>query len=199
MLALALRGTFALHAGAVDVGGQSALFVGESGAGKSTLSRALGGGALPGARRIADDIVPFDAGPGGAEILPHFPQLKLPRDAQPGRLAPERMSVAAIYVLPTGPWREDDPGGSTASRSVDVRTEPLAGQSAVLALVRHSVASVLFDPPTAARHLAICAQVAGQTPIRRLAYPWGLDVLPRVCDAILADLAMLRRSPAAPA
>ena len=61
----------------------------------------------------------------------------------------------------------------------------------MLALVSHTVAARLFGKDLLAQHLAFCAQAAAQMPVRRLAYPRRFDTLPRVRDALAADLETL--------
>src|SRR5690606_21772546 len=88
MLALALRGTWSLHASAALIHGKLAAFAADSGTGKSTLARTLD---EMGARRAADDILPVTLDEGQGHAWPHFPQLKLPLDRQPGLGLPERL------------------------------------------------------------------------------------------------------------
>ena len=166
-LALALRGVFCLHAGAVEVDGRIVAFLGDSGAGKSTLARLLGW------QRAADDILPV-AGPTASR--PRFPQLKLAPQDQPGAGLPEELPLAAFYCL-------DPPAEAIAVR-------PLSSRDAALSLVRHTVAARLFDPVLLERHLGFCARVAAEVPVRALAYPRELGVGPGVREAIAADLGL---------
>lgn len=170
-LALALRGAFCLHAGAVVVGGRIVAFLGDSGAGKSTLARLLG---WP---RAADDILPV-AGPAAR---PRFPQLKLAPQDQPGAGLPEELPLAAFYCL--------DPPAET------VAVRPLSSRDAALSLVHHTVAARLFDPGLLDRHLGFCARLAAEVPVRALAYPRELGVGPRVRAAIAADLGLPEHLP----
>jgi hypothetical protein len=177
ILALALHGTWCLHASAVAFRGRAIAFLGESGNGKSTLAAFLGevGGAEW--RPLADDILPVAARSYGVDALPYFPQLKLPPDDQPSTGAPERLPLAAAYRLV-------EPDAALAA----VEVSPLSGSEAALALVRHTVASRLFDPDLLARHLGFCACAATQLPVQDLAYPREWAALPRVRDALRADL-----------
>ena len=165
-LALALRGVFCLHAGAVEVDGRIVAFLGDSGAGKSTLA------ALLGWRRAADDILPVAGPPAGAR--PRFPQLKLAPADQPGAGLPEDLPLAAVYGL--------DPPAET------VAVRPLSSRDAALTLVRHTVAARLFAPGLLERHFGVCAGLAAEVPVRALAYPRDLGIGPRVRAAIAADL-----------
>ena len=180
ILALALQGTWTLHASAVFSDDRAVAFVGESGNGKSTLAGFLGREGRPGWRLLADDMLPVVPGPGGLDVLPHFPQLKLAgEDCSPAAL-PERMPLAAIYVLPPA-----------AGRSKAVQVRRLGSRDAALAVVRHTVAARLFDGALLARHLAFCAHAAAHIRICRLTYPHRYELLPAVRDAIRADLQAL--------
>lgn len=174
ILALALRGVWCLHASAVAVDGGAdggvdggvVAFVGESGAGKSTLARELPKLGERAYQRVADDILPLAIEAGRACVLPRFPQLKCPSDAQPGLALPPSLPLAAVYLL-----------GPEAS---EVTAEPLAGTEAALALVRHTVASRLFTPELLSHHMDFCAAVTARIPVRRLLYRRRMGELSRV-------------------
>jgi hypothetical protein len=170
-LALALRGVFCLHAAAVAVGGVAIALAGDSGAGKSTLATLL---AEEGWLRAADDILPVDGGPEGIAACPRFPQLKLAAAEQPGSRLPERLPLAAVYLL--------------KQRSHGVRASLLRPVQAIAHLVRQTVAARLFAPDLLVRHADFCAHVVGRVPVRELAYPRERDIGPLVRAAIAADL-----------
>lgn len=176
-LALALRGTWCLHASAVVTPHGAIALLGESGSGKSTLAAFLGAVGTWGWRRIADDALPVALAPDRVDALPHFPQLKLPLDQQPSLGTPERMALRAIYVLS----RPD-------AAQVAAHIECLSPRGALLALVRHTVAACLFDEGLQAQHLEFCARTVTRLPVRSLCYPRGFDSLPCVREVILADL-----------
>ncbi|MFP4346563.1 MAG: hypothetical protein ACLFU8_17905 [Anaerolineales bacterium] len=167
MLALALHASAAL-----DPAGNLLLFAGESGRGKSTLARYLG--QQPGWRRVADDILPVEAQADGLIALPHFPQLKIPADRQPSVGLPQRLPVSALYLL-----------GDAAP---DVRVAALSPLEGAFGLIRHTVASRLFDRPLLAQHMEFARTAALRLPVRRLHYPRRLDALPGVQEALLADV-----------
>lgn len=180
LLALALRGSFALHAGAVARGGRAAVFLGDSGAGKSTLAAALDRRRAGGWRRLADDVLPVTrAADGGIDALPEFPQLKLGPEEQyvADPSSPERLPVAAFYLLETPAADED---------AVTITT--VSPRDAAVALLAHTVASRLFAPDLAARHFAFCAAAAAAVPLKRLRYPRRLQALDAVAEALAADL-----------
>lgn len=177
ILALALQGTWCLHASAATFGGRVVAFAGESGNGKSTLTAFLGRDGGAAWRGLADDVLPVTPESDGLEVLPHFPQLKILPEAQPAVGQPERMPLQAIYLLSA-------PEAGQAAPEI----QALSTREAMLALVRHTVAARLFDRELLARHMSFCATAAARIPVRRLTYPRQLAFLPQVRDALGADL-----------
>jgi hypothetical protein len=185
---LHLRGLLVLHASAVAIGGQSAIFLGDKQAGKSTTAAAL---VAAGHRLLADDTLAVEVPQlGTPSIVPGFPQIKLSseaaaavadkgRQAQPlpyegfgkrqhlliDRFSHERTALTRIYVL---------------SRGTDASTKALAPPEALMALVRFSYVK-RFGPQalgeTAGRHLQQCARLANTVEVCRLEVPSGLDRL----------------------
>lgn len=186
LLALALQGTFAFHASAAAFAGRAAVFLGDSGAGKSTLAAALDRRGAVGWTRLADDVLPVTlAATGRIDALPAYPQLKLaPREqyVADGR-GPERLPVAAVYLLEEPGAGPDHDGGADA-----VTLMPASLRDALLALTAHTMAVRLFDPSLAARHFAFCAATAGVLPVKRLRYPRRIGLLDAVVAAVEADL-----------
>lgn len=179
ILALALGGTFAIHASVVLFGDRLVAFLGESGAGKSMLAGYLDRQGQAGWRRVIDDTLPWGLDEAGRCVArPHFPQLKLPAEQQPVHLVAEHIPPAVLYVLVTAPAGSDPAVG----------VERLSPQASALALLRHTVGGRLFGKPLLGQHLAFCSDVATQVPVRKLAYPRSLAVLPAVRDAIAEDL-----------
>ncbi|HEX2254785.1 MAG TPA: hypothetical protein VHQ65_16080 [Thermoanaerobaculia bacterium] len=198
-LALALRGTFCLHASACLLAGSSApsgpggdgavhVFLGESGAGKSTLARELP--RLPGGtwRRLADDVLPVRLAAAGLVALPRFPQLKLATGEQFARLARAEnrpsLPVTALHVL-AGRW--DPAAGPSAAAATTPGVVPVEGRAAALAVAAHTVAARLFPPVLLERHLAFCSAVADGVPVDHLAVP----PLPEHAAAVAATLAQI--------
>jgi len=170
LLALALGGTFCLHASAAALsqpaGFQPAaqLFLGSSGAGKSTLARHLGSRNR---RHIADDLGPVLANTHRVEALPGLPQ---PKDL---RLHLGReLAVRSFYLL-----EEEN----------DIQVVSLPPAEAALSLMRHTAAARLFPPTLMERHLDAAARWARLTPVSRLSYPRRWDALDAVADLLEAD------------
>ncbi len=176
-LALALQGTFCLHASAVAMNGQIVAFVGESGWGKSTLTAYLNAEIGNDWQFVADDVLPIQVSETDVVCLPHFPQLKLPADQQWGLDCPRRLPLTAVYLL--NPPAQDDE---------TIHIKPLTAVDATLALVRHTVAAKLFDTQLLGKHLTFAATVANQVPVKQLIYPRIYEQLPAVSSALIADL-----------
>jgi hypothetical protein len=172
VLALALRGTWCLHASAVILKDRLTVFLGESGQGKSTLAAYLSGSGGGKARLVADDILPVTASSVRVDAWPHFPQLKLSLLAQPGPALPERLSLEQVCIL------------TDADSPQMPALKLLAPGQAARTLVSHTAGARLFDPPLLAGHLAFCAEVAGQVPVYRLVAPHRRDALPKVADLL---------------
>lgn len=162
-LALAARGVFMLHAGAVARDGFVHLFLGVSGAGKSTLACLLATQQAGRWERVADDILPVTLDDGRLVALPHYPQYKLSLDQQTHGL-PERMPVAACYEIDPAPAGE-------------ITIRRLSPRDALLRLIRHTVASRLFDSALLRRHLQFCAEAIQSVPTRQLSYPRRFDTV----------------------
>lgn len=204
-----------LHASAVVCADQAIGFLAGSRAGKSSLAVAeiLAGGAL-----LSDDLVALEPGADGWRIRPSYPQMRLWPDAvarlssrlpaarlEPvhaqtdkvrvpiaveagadcaaspgfGRFCPEVRPLCCLYL----PQRLDDPEAA-------IRIQPLSPQEALFELLRCS-----FLPPDLlaavglqATRLEQLATLVREVPVKRLCYPTGYEHLPRVHDAVLADL-----------
>lgn len=168
ILALALQGTFCLHASGALAPHGAVLFAGDSGAGKSTLAARLS--AQHGLPRLTDDVTPFAAHGSGCFVLPHFPQLKLPPESQHPADAPHRHPVSRLYLL-----EEGDP-------DAPAREEPLSPAVAALAVCRHAVASRLFPVPLMAGLLEASAALVENVQVRRLLYPKRPGSIARVAQ-----------------
>ncbi len=166
VLALALRGTWSLHASAAIYKEALILFLGESGQGKSTLSGYLANEA--GWRLAADDILPVTIGSDGVVAWPRFPQLKLPVEAQPGPRLPEQLSISKVCVL-TDAGVDEIPA-----------LERLPASQAIQVFLGHTAGTRLFAPDLLGKHLAFCSRAAERVPVYRLIYPHRRETLPFV-------------------
>lgn len=168
LLALALRGTFCLHASAVipPGGGEADLFLGNSGAGKSTLAAGL---QAEGWQRIADDVVPIGIRNGRLLALPGIPQLKLPQPLDLREPAP----IRSLLFLDEGQ---------------DTTFEETSPSEAALSLVRHTAVTKLFPPQLLAEHLEAATAWSRMARVARLRYPRRRDVFEALSE-------LLRRAP----
>lgn len=112
-----------------------------------------------------------------ATAFPRFPQLKLSPAQQPSSYLPERVPLAAVYLI-----------DSPADRGAEVTSEPLEKRDALVALVSHTVATRLFGPDLLARHLELFGELAEAVPVRRLRYPRNLSVAAEVHRVVVSDL-----------
>ncbi len=166
VLALALRDIWSLHASAAMFAEKVIVFLGESGQGKSTLAAYLSNNS--GWRLVADDILPVRMDAGGVNVLPHFPQLKLPLEAQPGTGLPEHLPLTKLCVL------------APAGQDTMPELQLLSPNLAIQALLRHTAGTRMFAPEMLGKHLSFCSLVAGQVPIYQLTYPHRKDILPGI-------------------
>jgi hypothetical protein len=170
VFALASSGTWCLHASAAMFSGTVFVFLGESGQGKSTLAAYLA--RNPNWRLAADDILPVRIDTDGLSVLPHFPQLKLPSDAQPGIGLPEHLPLTKVCVLTSA--------GQEARPELQLLSPGLAMQI----LLRHTAGTRMFSTEMLGKHLSFCSQAASQVPVYQLTYPHRRDILPGIKDLL---------------
>jgi hypothetical protein len=200
--ALHLRGVPILHAASVVVDGRAILVAGTAGAGKSTLTATLVGKGMP---LLAEDLAVLTFGENAIAVQAGYPRLRLCPDAMSvaGQAALDLPRVFNALVPDDKRWVEATalPGGFCATpaplgaiyllapRSADrpaVKIEPLPPHRAGLALLDHLYgARWLRIPPEKA--LEWCARIAGQTPVRWVHAPPGLERVGATADAIVAD------------
>jgi len=172
VLAFALRGVWSLHASAAMYQENLIVFLGESGQGKSTLAAYLS--RNPDWRLIADDIMPIQLNADGLSLLPHFPQLKLPMNAQPAIGLPEQIPLKYICVL------------THAEPNQMPELQRISTAQTVQALISHIAGTRMFNAALLAKHLDFSAQAARQVPAYRLITPHRRDTLPFVMELLEA-------------
>jgi len=195
--ALLARGREPLHASVVTGPGGAVGFLAGPGGGKSTLTAAF---LQAGHRLVTDDLLALTGHGHGYRAELGVPRIKLyPRVARAllgarqgagrplnpetakrilplprSRMARGAVPLTALYVLARGPA---------------VRVRRLAPGEALLALVGASFNTVEVDRRRLARQFAFAARLARAVPVCRVSYPHRLSLLPRVREAILADVA----------
>ncbi|WP_189398747.1 hypothetical protein [Arenicella chitinivorans] len=175
ILLLQRRSIYCLHAGAVHSRAGVIAMVAESGAGKSTLSAH----DAEDWRQVSDDLLPVrlsgDGDSSEVSLLPDYPQLKLP-NARVAWLPSQ--AFALDYLVRINPQ---------PAEVFECRRLPL--QSAMLQLIRHTVAAKLFDASSLAAHAEFAKRFCQCVPAFEIAYPRALDQLPdlrqQLVDALL--------------
>jgi hypothetical protein len=170
VLALALRDIWSLHASAAMFAETVIVFLGESGQGKSTLAAYLSGNSDW--RLVADDILPIRMDADRVHVLPHFPQLKLPIETQPGTGLPEHLPLTKLCVL------------TPAAQDTMPEVQVLPPTLAIQALLSHTAGTRMFTPEMLGKHLSFCSLVAGQVPVYHLSYPHREDALPEIKELL---------------
>lgn len=193
-------GDTTLHAGAVEIDGSAAAFVGASTAGKSSLTASL---VDSGRRLLADDVLAVCSDGGIAVAQPAFPSMRMwpelachhfgehmpagttgggrskffvPVGTTWGEFCSDAVPLGAVFVLDRGP------------ATSEARLERLAGPTAVMQLVQHSFPTrLLTGLGLQPARLGRIAGIVEHTPVYRLEYPTGLDELPRIHE-LIADV-----------
>ncbi len=189
-----------LHATAVVIHGKAVAFLGDCGEGKSTLAAAC---LKAGHQLLTDDVLVLKEDDSRLMAYPGPPRLKLmPATAKRVlgahvngspmnpltsklilRLAPEQsvatpMPLHACYALRSSLAR--------ASSRVTIRC--LSAVSAWRALTAGTFNLVVRDPTRLQTHFAWASRLASRAAVKSLSYPRSLRELPRVVDAIAADV-----------
>lgn len=200
-LLLHRRGLLVLHASAIALSGQGAIFMGDKGAGKSTTASAL---IRAGHELLTDDVVAIDLSePDQPMIVPGFPQIKLAADAAAAiplgqaRVRPQahpaidkmqhrlhgvfsqsKVPVTRIYVL---------------ERGRTAQTIRLPGIAALPAIIKFSYVTrfgrAALSGDFAATHLRQCSGIANHVGVYRLEIPTGLDRIGEAVALIERELA----------
>jgi hypothetical protein len=193
-LLLRQRGYVVLHASAVAVEGSAVCMIGSGYAGKSTTARML---HARGHAAVTDDLLALRIGPGGAEAVPGFQELRLWPDAIDGTEAGELASslvhpgLDKRSLAPTTVAADSLPVARIYSLEWGERlaVERLALDDALFALLTHSDEYVIHGVVATgqlARYVEECASLARRTPVHRLVRPRATAELGAVAAAILS-------------
>jgi hypothetical protein len=203
---LAHRGRFVLHASAVRMGGEAVAFLGPAGRGKSTLAASF---HEAGCGLLCDDGLVLAAGANGVEAVPTYGGLRLMPDAidtlfgpaagsapmaqysskrrmRPGETAdraPERLRLAALFLLAPEPGAEA--GVEADAQAGGVSSRRLSPREACIAMLDQSFQLDVTDAARAARHFALAGDLALLVPAFELTYPREFSRLREVQAAVL--------------
>jgi hypothetical protein len=198
--ALVKRGLEPLHAATIVINGEAAVFLGGSGFGKSSLAACF---LDAGHRLLTDDLLVLHERSGRMFAYPGPPRIKLfpklarrflggaaraarmnqeteklvlPLDRQRSCLA--SVPVRAIYTL--APPR-------SSFRKQRIRFERLSPRAAFLEMTKHTFNYRVVDSDRLQRQFIEAARFVSIAPVKKIAYPRLLSLLPEVRDAILSD------------
>ena len=199
--ALVKQGYEPLHSTAVVIDGQAISFLGDSGFGKSTLAAAF---LADGHRLLTDDLLLLRKTIDGYDGQPGPPRLKLfPKVAR--RYLPDADRTATMndetekLVLPIAADRyQNFPAPLRAIyvlssprdvlRKQHIQMTALSPREGFVELIRNTFNSLITDSARLQRQYSDFVQLAAKVPIKRIAYPRVLAMLPDVRDVILGDL-----------
>lgn len=201
--ALIKQGFDPLHATVVAIDGLAVAFLGESGYGKSTLAAAFVGA---GHRLLTDDLLVLSEQDAGFTAHPGPPRIKLFPEIACAVLRPDVRGVPIAKMTPklVIPLDESQTVGSgVALKTVYLLGKPvgsrreretvtirrLSQRRACLALIRNAFNTAVTDSGRLIRQFAFATNVASRVPVKLIAYPRTLQVLPAVRQAILEDVA----------
>ena len=194
---LASEGLLALHASAVEWGGEALAIVGPSGWGKSTLAALF---CAAGARLVADDALRVDVSASSAICFPGSRRLRLREASAPLGHAIEEAALSETV------------DGRTAVRPVGVVDEPLALRSALIPEPSREVERLEVErlgPTEAAKELLsyprltrwrtpehigrlfrLTTDVAAAVPVYRATVPWGPPFAPGLAEELFASVGL---------
>jgi hypothetical protein len=203
--ALVKRGHEPLHATSVVVDGRAVVFLGNSGFGKSSLAACF---LRAGHQLLTDDLLMLRESPDGYIAYPGPPRIKLFPDMARRHLGervtgPPMNLKAKKQVIALEPHQRCDtpvPLGAIyalaspreVARKQRVRIETLSLRQAFVTLVANTFNYLIVGSDRLQRQFHETAQLAAAVPVRKLIYPRRHDSLPRVREAVLADLSRER-------
>lgn len=192
-LTLYQRDHLVLHASAVSVDGEAAVFIGERGAGKSTTAAAFG---AAGHAVLEDDVVAIRFDNGVPTVVPGVPQLRLKSDATTAldleaTATPSEESWYEKRLLRT----EDVPGPAPLrgcyllSDGEECMLRPISGREQILNLLAQTHArGLLTDTDYSSTHFNQCSQLTDAVAVQRLHRPREHECLSTVVELVDDDM-----------
>jgi hypothetical protein len=197
---LAHEGRLALHAGAVEIGGKLALFLGESGMGKSTLVASL---YQAGAHLLNDDALVIDqVGHGftgepiykGLRLLPDSLASLFPQQTETSPVAHYTSKQRLNVTLEAKDESSPKPVGvmfflapATDGQTISLRR--MSAAEACMGIITNSFSLDPTDQQLAKQKLQQAAALANGVPAFELSYPRDYAMLPQVHAQIRACMA----------
>lgn len=193
-----------IHASSVVVDNVAIGFMSHSGAGKSCLAADFVAAGYP---LLSDDTLALQTTASAVMAQPGYPQLRLwPReaihflgerrdlptvssDSPKRRVSLTAAGFGTFCAMPKPLARLYLPIRHAPADNPTVRITPLTLRDAFFTLIRTGYLTREAEALNLeSRRLNVFADLVQRIPVRRLGYPSGLDNLPRVRDAVLADL-----------
>lgn len=187
------RGRLVLHASAVAIDGEVALFVGPRGAGKSTTAAALHRRGHP---IMEDDIVSVRFEDGIPIVDPGVPEMRLNSDVV------DTLDIKGTreYEDDAGPQKrydefEETPDPAPLGRCYalekgdKIAIETLSQREQLFGLTEATYTQGLIpDTESSERHFQQCSEIVETTPFHRLTRPDDFKKLPAFLDAIVENI-----------
>ena len=195
MLGLTLyqRGYLVLHASAVSVDGNAAVFIGPRGAGKSTTAAAFD---REGYSVLEDDVVAIRFDDGVPTVMPGVPQLRLKSDAATAlgveeTTTPSEDSWYDKHMLQIQDVPNPAPlrGCYLLADGEGCTLESVPGGEQILNLVTQTYArELLSDTDQSKEHFEQCSRLTEWTPVQRLRRPRLHNQLPSIVSLVVDDV-----------
>lgn len=200
--AMANEGMFVLHAGAVCVGSQAILFMGESGRGKSTLVASF---HAVGVDLIGDDALVVSLSGSNHEVQAVYPSLRLFRDSIEAIMhtdvktsavtdlsSKRRIDIPLSLRTPAAPLRVAALFTiAEPANDAGIRIRRLSIAETCMAAIENSFSLDPSDVTRAQDQLALASALARQVPAFELSYPRDFARLPDVRNLILKHVSQL--------
>jgi hypothetical protein len=193
----------ALHGSVVATGTGAIAFLGYSGLGKSTLAARLGRRGLP---VLSDDCCLICRAPGGFEVVPSYPGVRLKPDAIEQAFGERRQgeSVAHYSTKRRVGGRHDLPFSDQPvpllrlyaiapldqlKSAGDVTIAPRTPRQALYDIIDYTFHLDIGFAPRIRETFVLAGDLVERHGVRGLVYPWHHGAIDRIVDTVLDDAA----------
>lgn len=189
------QGRMVFHGSAVEAGSGAVVFMGASGRGKSTLAASFVAGGF---RFMADDGISLSASPGGFQVEPGHPSIRLWADSRATLWDPEHAPEPALPYTEKACYLASDETRFCAQprdlrriyllfdeRSDTVSIQAITPSDALIELVRHSFLLDIRASDMLAAHFESLVRLVRSETCFRLDYPRRFDAIPAIRATIL--------------